>query len=449
MRRVALVAAAAALGALFTQTSARGGVPRVMSFQGRLSDANGDAVADGDYSVAFRIYGQETGGAPLWEEPRTVSVAGGLCSVLLGVVTPLDLPFDAQYWLAVEVQSDGEMEPRFRLAAAPYALRAKDADSVGGVSVGGLLQKATYDSDGDGKVDSAANAETATDADTVDGKHAAELADATHGHDADYVNVTGDTMMGALTLAGDPSNPLEAATRQFVESVAGSGVSSLGAGTGIVLTPDPITETGTIAAKIGTLAGMVAEGNHSHTGYVLEAGDTMAGNLSLGGNELTNVRDIRLEALATAPEVASAAEGLVYYNVTQKRLEYSNGTEWVPVEPVRKVKATTVAVIAANAVSRVTAEFGAEYRVATAFEALALLSVKGTASVGTGTYWVEGADPVGGTDDDQLFTPAKTSNCPYTDPSYYWAVEVQTGGRVMLQSRAQAETHRVLAIEKE
>jgi hypothetical protein len=39
-----------------------------------------------------------------------------------------------------------------------------------------------------------------------------------HGHDADYVDLAGDTMTGALTLPGDPTGLLEAATKQYVDT---------------------------------------------------------------------------------------------------------------------------------------------------------------------------------------------------------------------------------------
>lgn len=41
-----------------------------------------------------------------------------------------------------------------------------------------------------------------------------------HAHDADYVNTSGDTMTGALALAGDPTDPLDAATKQYVDAAA-------------------------------------------------------------------------------------------------------------------------------------------------------------------------------------------------------------------------------------
>ncbi len=40
------------------------------------------------------------------------------------------------------------------------------------------------------------------------------------GADPRYVNVSGDTMTGPLVLPADPSNPLEAATKRYVDAIA-------------------------------------------------------------------------------------------------------------------------------------------------------------------------------------------------------------------------------------
>jgi hypothetical protein len=94
-----------------------------MSYQGVLTDGSGISVADGDYSLTFALYTDPSGGTALWTEVQpTVSVARGVFSVTLGSLTPLNLPFDQEYWLGVSVGSDPELEPRTRLTASPYAL---------------------------------------------------------------------------------------------------------------------------------------------------------------------------------------------------------------------------------------------------------------------------------------------------------------------------------------
>ncbi|MFH1245217.1 MAG: discoidin domain-containing protein [Candidatus Omnitrophota bacterium] len=101
-------------------------VPRLIHFQAALGDADKTPLT-GDYTLTFRLYDTASGGVPLWEETQSdVAVEGGRVDVELGSVTVLDIAFDQQYWLGVEVGNDGEMTPRFKLTSAPYALTAEE-----------------------------------------------------------------------------------------------------------------------------------------------------------------------------------------------------------------------------------------------------------------------------------------------------------------------------------
>ena len=64
-------------------------IPQMMSYQGRLTDASGEPVADALYAVRFRLYAQPTGGTPLWEEEQQVRTKSGLFSALLGSMAPI------------------------------------------------------------------------------------------------------------------------------------------------------------------------------------------------------------------------------------------------------------------------------------------------------------------------------------------------------------------------
>jgi hypothetical protein len=83
--------------------------------------------------MAFRIYDVANLGTHLWSETQAVEAdTVGVVSVVLGSVTPIDIAFDGQLWLEVEV--DGEtLEPRRELVSVPYAFHAMDSDSLGGV----------------------------------------------------------------------------------------------------------------------------------------------------------------------------------------------------------------------------------------------------------------------------------------------------------------------------
>ena len=98
-----------------------GGIPRLIRFQALLEDKQENPL-NGDFKLTFRIYDKETSGGPLWQEIQPgVSVEEGVLDVKLGSVNELNLLFDKPYWLGVEVESDGEMTPRFDFTTVPYA----------------------------------------------------------------------------------------------------------------------------------------------------------------------------------------------------------------------------------------------------------------------------------------------------------------------------------------
>ncbi len=105
-------------------------VPREMNYQGYLTDANKNPIT-GNLKLTFTIYDAQSGGNTLWiEEHPTEPVAQGIFRVQLGSIVPLDLPFDAPYWLSIKVENDPELTPRIALSSVPYSLRAEKADSL-------------------------------------------------------------------------------------------------------------------------------------------------------------------------------------------------------------------------------------------------------------------------------------------------------------------------------
>jgi hypothetical protein len=105
-------------------------VPRLMSFQGRLTDDKGKPL-DGSYEVTFRIYDVPSGGSPSWVEVDTLGVETGFYATLLGEKQPLDgTLFTRDCWLELQVTGDGPMYPRYRLATSPFAFRSARADTA-------------------------------------------------------------------------------------------------------------------------------------------------------------------------------------------------------------------------------------------------------------------------------------------------------------------------------
>ncbi|MBN2543279.1 tail fiber domain-containing protein [bacterium] len=105
-------------------------IPRIISYQGYLTNTEDDPVPDGTYSLIFRLYNSETGGYTLWNETQDVEVTKGLYSVYLGSVTTLSIEFNQPYWL--EIEFDGTtLTPRYQLGSSPYALNATNASTAG------------------------------------------------------------------------------------------------------------------------------------------------------------------------------------------------------------------------------------------------------------------------------------------------------------------------------
>ena len=108
-------------------------VPQLISFQGKLYD-NEDNPLTGKYEVTFRIYSTESGGSHVWVETLNLNCENGLYSVILGKTATINLDFDSQYWLGVQVAGDVEQSPRYQLVSVPTAFRAQVANSATQVS---------------------------------------------------------------------------------------------------------------------------------------------------------------------------------------------------------------------------------------------------------------------------------------------------------------------------
>lgn len=132
-----MVKAQAASSTVLPAKAAQESVPRLVQFNGTLNDATARPVS-GVASVTFAIYAEQDGGAALWSETQNVLAdTNGRYSVLLGSATangvPAELFGTGQWrWLGVTIARQAEM-PRILLASVPYALKAADADTLGGL----------------------------------------------------------------------------------------------------------------------------------------------------------------------------------------------------------------------------------------------------------------------------------------------------------------------------
>ena len=108
--------------------------PRLISYQGRLTDASGSPI-NGTRNITFKLYTTQTGGSPIWTETQNnVPISNGLYSVMLGSVSafPPSVDFSQQYWLGVTVEGTPEMTPRYQLGSSPYALNLASLGATNG-----------------------------------------------------------------------------------------------------------------------------------------------------------------------------------------------------------------------------------------------------------------------------------------------------------------------------
>lgn len=119
-----------------TQVLAATGINKQINFQGKVVNANGTNVANGDYSFLFCLY---TTASPatactaaanndaVWRESKTLTVTDGIFRTGLGDTTALPGSVDFNtdnIYLGTNFNSDGQMTPLVRFTAVPYAFNA-------------------------------------------------------------------------------------------------------------------------------------------------------------------------------------------------------------------------------------------------------------------------------------------------------------------------------------
>jgi len=130
-------------------------VPELINYQGRLKDSAGTPLDGVSVVLTFRFYDAETGGTLLLTMVQnSVQVTEGVFNVLIGSgasgagseTTLADVFQNHQdVWISQEVNADGEMSPRRRIATVPYSFKS------GLVETGWLdAYLSTDDWDGDG-----------------------------------------------------------------------------------------------------------------------------------------------------------------------------------------------------------------------------------------------------------------------------------------------------------
>jgi hypothetical protein len=119
------------------------GRKRVVTYSGILKYDSGMPRV-GIVGLTLSLYAEQEGGDPLWRESQTVQTdEEGRYTVLLGATDEEGLPLEffssgRAQWLGLQVQGEEE-QARVLLVTVPYALKAADADTVGGKPLSSLV----------------------------------------------------------------------------------------------------------------------------------------------------------------------------------------------------------------------------------------------------------------------------------------------------------------------
>jgi hypothetical protein len=118
-------------------------VPRLIRFTGVAKDESGKPMT-GTVGVTFSLYKDAQGGTPLWLETQNVQAdATGHYTALLGSASAEGMPLaiftsaEAQ-WVAARISGQSE-QPRVLLMSVPYALKAVDAQTLGGLPASAFM----------------------------------------------------------------------------------------------------------------------------------------------------------------------------------------------------------------------------------------------------------------------------------------------------------------------
>ena len=154
---------------------------------------------------------------------------------------------------------------------------------------------------------------------------------ATVSQDPRYVLKTGDTMTGALTLNGDPAAALQAATKQYVDASqsAATGVSTT-AGNSLISALNAVTTTSTVNAGIlsGTapisITGNAATATTATTanGVSTGAGNSIVAALNNGATTSTVNGSVLTAGSVTNTQLANGSVDLTKLNTTSTDTRY-------------------------------------------------------------------------------------------------------------------------------
>jgi len=112
--------------------------PKLIPFQGQLTNQEGTVYQNGSFSITFNLYPQPVGGTSTWtERHENLTVINGMVNAFLGAIESLaSEDFSQALYLGITIDADGnpatpdpEMVPRTMILPA---FHAKDSDKLAG-----------------------------------------------------------------------------------------------------------------------------------------------------------------------------------------------------------------------------------------------------------------------------------------------------------------------------
>jgi hypothetical protein len=118
-------------------------VPRLIKFSGLAQDETKKSLS-GVVGITFSLYKDQQGGSPLWVETQNVQVdASGHYTAMLGSASAEGVPLSLfslgeAHWISTQVSGHAE-SARVLLLSVPYALKAADAETLGGLPASAFI----------------------------------------------------------------------------------------------------------------------------------------------------------------------------------------------------------------------------------------------------------------------------------------------------------------------
>jgi hypothetical protein len=243
------------------------------------------AVPAGTVSITFTLYEDEQGGTALWSETDNVQVdAQGHYTALLGSASPLGLPLNLfttgqAHWLAVQpLVQDFAEQPRVMLVGVPYAMKAADADTLGGLPASAFLLAAPATSSGSSPIlsssgpASSGSAGIATTGNTGAASVSITVSKHAHTPTSDYDNVNIGYEIGGepvLTTASSGTN-----IALGISALRSNTTGTLNTATGFQALYSNNTGAANTASGASTLFGNTTGGNNTASGSEALASNT-------------------------------------------------------------------------------------------------------------------------------------------------------------------------------